>query len=423
MTYPIAMARWVFYLVTFLRWAPIGLLIPVMVLVMTGRGLSLTGVALVTLASGVTIAVLELPTGGFADAFGRRPVLVASSAFQLTGLVVFLLAQVPLAFAAAWLLIGVARALGSGPLEAWFIDAALEVDPERDIESDLSGHSIAEGVALGGGALLGGLIGLLGHVELAGLTLDPLELPVAAAVVVQILHLIALVALVREVGRPRGVDALRQAVKGTPAVVRRGVRLGWRDVGIRAVLGAEMAWGLAIGTVELLWQPRVQQLVGDVSERTVLLGIFGAGAFLVGAAGAALLPKLRRILGGRTGLAASTVRVGQGLAVVGMAFAGGVPALLAVYLVGYVGNGATSPAHMSLLHRRVGSGERATIVSVNSLGGQAAGSLGHLTLIPLADVVGIPTVWVLAGVILASSAPLYMVADRRPALRSDVVSK
>lgn len=34
-TYPLATARRVFYLVTFVQWSPIGLLIPVIVLIMT----------------------------------------------------------------------------------------------------------------------------------------------------------------------------------------------------------------------------------------------------------------------------------------------------------------------------------------------------------------------------------------------------
>lgn len=414
MTYPVAVARRVFYLVTILRWAPIGLLIPVLVLVMTERGLSLTQVALVTVVSGVAIAVLELPTGGFADAFGRRPVLIASSVVHGAGLAVFLLAREPLAFALSWLLIGTARALGSGPLEAWYIDAALDQEPDRDIEADLSGHGVAEGVALGGGAIVAGLLGLLGHVELGPLTLTPIEIPLLAAVVIQALHLVAVVALVREVAPPRGLPALRRAVRETPAVIRTGAALGWRDVGIRAVIGTEIAWGIAISAVELLWQPRVQQLVGDVSERTVLLGVFGAGAFLTGAAGASLLPALRRAVGGRTGLAATVATVLQAAAIAGMALAGGVPLLLGVYLVAYVGNGASAPAHMSLLHRRVGSAQRATIVSVNSLGGQAGGVVGHLTLLPLADVLGIPAVWAVAAVVMLASAPLYLVADRNP---------
>ncbi|MBW3562449.1 MAG: hypothetical protein KY437_08135, partial [Actinobacteria bacterium] len=54
------------------------------------------------------------------------------------------------------------------------------------------------------------------------------------------------------------------------------------------------------------------------------------------------------------------------------------------------------------------------IVSVNSLGGQAGGVVGHLTLLPLADVLGIPAVWAVAAVVMLASAPLYLVADRNP---------
>lgn len=409
-------ARTAFLLVTALRWIPPGLRVPVAVLVMTGRGLSLSEVGVVMLAYSLAIVVLELPTGALADVLGRRPVLVAASVLNVIGLALFLAAPATPLFAAAWLLLGAGRALASGPLEAWYVDLALEHEPDRDLEADLSAHAVVTGIALAAGSLAAGALGTSGAFEAGGLLqLTAIELPVAAAVVVELLHLAAVAALIREARPQHGAGALRKALRGTPRAVVAGAGLGWRDRGIRAVLGAEVLWGVAIVAVEGLWQPRVEQLVGDVSERTMLLGLFGAGTWLVGALGAGLLPRLRRLLKGRTGAAAAVATAVQGLAVAAMALAGQVPVLLAVYLLVYTGNGASSPAHMSLLHRRVGARQRATLVSVNSLGGQLGAAAGSLTLMALADGAGIPAAWVMAGALLLASAPLYLVPDRHPA--------
>lgn len=66
-----------------LRWAPIGLMIPVMVLLLTERGFSLTEIGATAAAPGLMVLLLELPTGGLADALGRRPVLLLATAIDL----------------------------------------------------------------------------------------------------------------------------------------------------------------------------------------------------------------------------------------------------------------------------------------------------------------------------------------------------
>ena len=72
------------YLVlTALRWLPVGISIPVTVLLALSRGLSLANVGLVFLVHSLLVAVLGLPTSGLADVVGRRPVLVASGVLHL----------------------------------------------------------------------------------------------------------------------------------------------------------------------------------------------------------------------------------------------------------------------------------------------------------------------------------------------------
>ena len=66
-----------FVLLAGLRWLPTGLVVPVMVLLAASRGLTPSQIALVFTLQGAVVVVLELPTGGLADALGRRAVLVA----------------------------------------------------------------------------------------------------------------------------------------------------------------------------------------------------------------------------------------------------------------------------------------------------------------------------------------------------------
>ena len=72
-----------------LRWLPSGLLIPVIVLLMLERGIGLSQIGLIFAIQGFVVLGLELPTGGLADALGRKPVLVAAAAFSLASLATF----------------------------------------------------------------------------------------------------------------------------------------------------------------------------------------------------------------------------------------------------------------------------------------------------------------------------------------------
>ena len=79
-----------FLALTALRWGPVGLFVPVLVLLPLDKGLTLGQVGLVTAAQGLLVLVLELPTGGLADAIGRRPVLIGAAVISLGALVIFL---------------------------------------------------------------------------------------------------------------------------------------------------------------------------------------------------------------------------------------------------------------------------------------------------------------------------------------------
>ena len=136
-----------FLLLRGLRWLPTGLFMPVIVLVMTDRGFTLTQIGVAAAAQGLVVLCLELPTGGLADALGRRPVLLGATIVDLVAVAVFAFWARSLSLLLfVWALQGVYRALESGPLDAWYVDAALAADPDADIEAGL-GHA---GAALGG---------------------------------------------------------------------------------------------------------------------------------------------------------------------------------------------------------------------------------------------------------------------------------
>ncbi|CAA9551309.1 MAG: hypothetical protein AVDCRST_MAG79-2722 [uncultured Thermoleophilia bacterium] len=412
-----AAARRAYLVVLALRWLPTGLMVPIFVLLMTGRGLSLAEVGVAAAAQGVAIVVFELPTGGLADAIGRRPVLVLSSLVATAGLALLLVADDVTTFALAWAVMGVYRALDSGPLEAWFVDAALAAEPDRRLEHDLTRAGVVLGLSLAVGAVAGGALGAAVAGRDGVAATEPLTAMVAAALVLEVVHLVAVLILVRERRPARGLGAAVRAARATPTVVRAALDVMRRDRGLLALLGVEVLWGVGLTGIERFWQPRAAELLDGAVDDLFVLGLLGAAGWLAHAGGAALLPPLLRLVGGRTEWAAALLRILQGAAVLGLALVGGFTGLVIAYVAVYVAHGASNPAHEALLHRRVAAAERATVLSANSLVSQGSGALGGIALGVLAGAAGIPVTWAVTAAILAAAAPLYLVRGTPRAAR------
>ena len=387
-----------------MRWLPTGLLIPVFILLPAERGLSLSQLGLAAAGQGLVVLFLELPTGGLADSLGRKRVLITSSLFGMASVAIYLSADSFAAFFSAFALQGVFRALDSGPLEAWYVDATHAADPEAQIQRGLSGAGIALGISIATGALLSGF--LVGLTPITGL--EPLATPVVVSLVLQLVGLAGVVILMTEIRTERGWQAATSAARETPAAIRGGLRLLRDNRVLLAIVSVELFWGFGMITFESFIPLRLSEILGDAERAAAITGPAASAAWLISAAGAATVPWL----GHRLGLApaAALLRILQGLAVVGIGFAAGVPGVIAAYLAAYLVHGASNPIHMTLLHRQVDGRFRATVSSLNSMAGLSAAALGLIALTALADATSLSTAAYVGAFVLAAAAPLYIPA-------------
>jgi MFS family permease len=369
-------------LLSFLQWLPIGLMMVPMVLLLLERGFSLAEIAVLGGVSAGTVAVLELPTGGLADVVGRRPVLVASALAHAAALLLLgLTAGLALLLVSA-VLRGVSRALSTGPLEAWYVDTVRAVRPETDdtahLTSGLARGEMAASVALGVGALVGGVLPVI--MQGVAAPMPALAVPIVLAAAVEGVRVACTVGL-PDISRPTG-SAMR-ALRGVPATVASGVRLASRDRVVLRLLLVAATTGVALAVLELVTPAWLDRLVGD-SERAALgyavLVTVGFGADALGAAAA---PAARRRLS-TPAMTSAVATAGAVAAAVGLAAATLLTGLEAVLLAGvayvgfFVGLGAAGPPLGELLHGQVRSAERATVLSVQSLVLQLAGAAGAL---------------------------------------------
>ena len=371
---------------TALRWLPVGLTTSITVLLAQFRGLSLAEIGLLFTIHGIVVLALELPTGGLADVLGRRPVVVVGALLHLVSCVVYATATTFLGFLVGVLLLGIGRALDSGPVEAWYVDTVHRIDPAADVAPGLARHTAADGGGLAVGAVVGGLLpGLLG----GG---NALAVPYLAAAVLDLVFVAAVWRLLTEDRPPREGSvgqALAAGARAVPSTVVGAVRLSVTDKPMRLVLLLTAVGGVGLVGCELLGPIRFADLAGGTDDGAAVYGVVLALSFAAAAVGAVATPALRRLLRGSTRITCVVLFV---LGAAGLALFAG-PDLLVVAAVGfalyYVAHGASWPLLSAVLHTRVTAAHRATAVSAMSLAMALGGILGNLVVPGLAEVVSL----------------------------------
>jgi MFS family permease len=451
-------ARQVFLLLTLTRWFPVGLVVTVTTLLPIERGLSVPQALTALSVTGFVVFALELPTAGLADSLGRRPMLVAAGVLQVAAAVVFLTAQSFWAFALAAAVTGMFRALDSGPLESWFVDTVHATEPGADVDRSLAAQSTVLGVSIAAGALVSG--GLVWWHPLD--TWSALALPYAVYVALSVVHLVAVIVLVREtprtVAHPPGAGAAadvadpaadaeaagpgatpalspapssgsqgtpgRRGVGGrvldsarqAPGVIRDGLRLARDNRVLRWLLIVEVFWSVGMVVFETFQPIRLSELLGGTQAGAAVSGPAAAAGWAVFAGGAALTGLATPRFGvARTAIVA---RVLNGLGAVWMGLALGPVGLIAAYLVTYGLHGACGPAYQALLHREAESRNRTTVLSMASMVSFAAYSLGAPALGWTAGLLSTQAAMIIGGVFSTLGALCFLPALRRERLLS-----
>ncbi|MFD4694375.1 MFS transporter [Streptomyces sp. NPDC058463] len=410
-------ARRRFVAVSFLFWLPAGLTAAPMVLLFTERGLALAAVAAAFAAHSLTAAALELPTGGLSDVIGRRTVLAGAGILNVCALALIGLGTAGWVLALGMALMGAGRALSSGPAEAWYVDTVhARSGPDADLRTGLARGGAASSAALALGMLLGGalpwLLGLgpdLGA-RVRAYTSDlvlPLSVPVLLGVAVETVFVLYALTALPEPPRPRAT--LRGVLRGVPAAIGAGLRLGARDVLIRRILMTAGAAGTALAALELLTPGRAAAITGASESGAVLFAGLAAAGFVCSALGSQIAPLVARFAGGSeravlVSLAASATGLLVLAATVSSTGAASLTLAAAGYALVYLGLGAAGPSENDLLHRRVDTSGRATALSVQSLSLQLVGAAGGLVtgVLPAG-----PLPWLLGATVLLAGALLW----------------
>lgn len=332
-----------------------GILTPVLTLVLCAHGASLSTVPVFLGIFAVTVMVLEVPSGVFADLKGRKNTFLMSHIFIWFSFFTIFRGNSPLFLALGNVFLGMGRAFGSGSMEALEIDRYIEKNGESHLPEINSLLAKLDNFGLAAGALLGGY---LGYVD-SDYSLNLTCLLLAEAVLI-----LMAIFFVKEKGIKESKKPKQNLLKGFSEMVKniRHSRILCIICGMAAVLGFLLA------AVETYWQPSIKLYLPE--NLTWLLGIVNCSAYLGGSigntAGMRILSKMGNTLSSKKKLYAA-FRVLLCLVPVLMAFCRTWYIFALVYALVYMVSGMAGLIENTLLHEAADSSFRASMMSLYSL--------------------------------------------------------
>ena len=245
------------YLLKAVKWFMI--LMPIIVLFFEKHGLSLTQIMILQATYSFTVALFEIPSGFFADIYGRRLSLFFGSILTFLGYLIFSFYSGFNEFFIAEIFLGIGGSLISGADSALIYDTLLELKKDED-------YTKIEGKNYGIGNISEGLAGVLGGF----LAVSSLELPVY----IQTFVLFFSIPLSYSLVEPKSSYKLAKSFKSILLVVKETFfqknKLKWYILYSSA---------MGIGTLSIAWF--VQPFLMEIDTPLIYYGIIWASLNII----------------------------------------------------------------------------------------------------------------------------------------------
>ncbi len=370
-----------YYLLLALKQAGVCVFSATYVTFLLSKGLDLFQVNLVNTVFFITLFVCEIPTGAFADVFGRKKSYVVSCTLYALSLYLYALSDTFLEFILAEMVGAVAATFASGAFDAWFVDRLRHHGHTESLQTLFSrGTQIARGV---------GLCAAVGGAFAADYSQN---LPwILGGSIFVLMGLITVFTMKEEYFVPKEfsfVSGWRQCKE----TVKTSFVYSVKSANVRFVVIAMILLNFATMAPNMQWQPFFQGWFGNQAS----LGFLYASITCALMLGAWLVPMmLKRWNDEKKMLLFSLGIVGIGL--IGAGVTTEIAMALVAFLIHEVGRGAIIPLKDAYLHDHIPSKERSTIVSFESIGHHLGGAVGLVVSGFVALHSSISVAWILSG--------------------------
>lgn len=342
------------------------------------------------------MVLFEIPTGIIADSRGRRiSYLLGTITLGLSTLLYYLLWMVHAPFwqwAGASLLLGLGFTFFSGAVEAWLVDALDDSKFTGTLESIFGRGQMAGGIAM--------LIGTLGGGALA--QVSNLGVPYIARGAILLILFVVAWRLMHDIGfSPEKTESPLRAMR---TLTKKSVDNGLRVPPVRWLMISGILLSSVGFYVFYALQPYLLELYGDKSAY-IIAGVASSMVAVAQICGGLVASRLAQLFHHRTsalmalGLLSSLLLVGLFMT---KSF---VLALVLVFVWGLV-FAAVLPIRQSYLNAMIPKAQRATVLSFDSMMGNAGGILIQPGLARAADVWSYGTSFAFGAILQCIALPM-----------------
>ena len=353
------------------------------------NGLNLFQVNLVNAVFFTTLFLCEIPTGVFADVFGRKSSYVASAALLSLSMFVYGSSHSLVGFLSAEIIAALGIALRTGAFQAWLVDTLKHHGYEGSFNKIFGRASLYNQIGGGTGAIAG-----------AYLSVKNPALPWFVGSVGMAMVTVLAFFTMREEYFMRIPFSWKEGFISMRETAISSIRYGSQDKAVRFILVITFVQIYSVQALNMYWQPFFRNLqIRDEHLGFVFTGMMffiGLGAFIASRINAE--GKERKII------LASMVYVGVTVSLAAVSSTLSIAVFL--FLLHESGRGFWAPMSDSYLHQRIPSHERASISSVCGMAPHIGGATGLVISGAIAQFFGITVAWIVAGVVLVGGAYL-----------------
>lgn len=353
------------------------------VLFLQRHGLDLFQVNLVNFCFFVTLFACEIPTGAFADVFGRKPSFLAACALWAVGLLAYGFSTSMWQFIASELILAVGATFFSGAFDAWYVDSIAYHGQESELQRFLSQkEQLSRWV---------GIVAMLFGAALAGVDM---RLPWFIGSFSMVLAFVVAILWMREdyfVKKPTSKNHGLTEIKRTAKV---SIEYGLKNPAIRFLILVGTFQMFAMQPANMFWAP----YYNGFTSSFLVIGMIRVAMQLAIIAGAKSSSwYVAKFVDYKKAILVAQMLIAVSLSVSGAPW---LAMSFGFFLTHEAGRGLFSPIKDKYLHSNITSSERATVSSFESLFNHLGGAVGLLAAGLVGKFGGIPLSWFIFGAIL-----------------------
>jgi len=356
----------------------LGLIIPVLVILLVSKGILVKDVSALMIVYTAFVIVMEIPSGIFADHFGKLTSINFSLLSSALSSALLLLGDRFALICIAIVLAALGKSFSSGSLEALIIN---DEKQERDIRTITSRLQLYQVLGIACGSILGGF---LGSIEGSGFNL---------LLVLRIFILAVVLVL---------LNATFSKIPGSNAYARHGhvlndsFALVKNSDRVRKLFMAAAVLGFVLGGIETYWQIKYMTLSPGGAYRA-LIGVPPFLAFLTASAGNLIANKLPVLSTAQN----TTIYIAGGAALSSLLIVLGLSEnfflFIFIFIFWYCILGFVNVFEGTLINHAADDKNRATLMSALSFFFQIGGLLFNVLATLLYAALNIDLLWIFAG--------------------------